>query len=332
MAFIVSHIQNLEHKGATIHTISLDISSPTAHADLLSALDQLSLPPVSGVVHAAGVSEDNLILKATSDSLSRVFSPKIAGTLNLHRAFPPGTLDFFILFSSIGQLVGTSGQAPYGAANAFLDAIAAHRRAQGDNCVAFQWTAWRGLGLARDAEYLQAELEGKGITDVTPDEAWQAWKYVGKLDTDHAVVSRLRVLEHDEPVPIPLLEEIAPRKAAPQSAAGAESTAACGTSASTQQRPAALPTHPEALRKHLSTQIRTAIATVLHIPDIEDIDEKTPVADMGVDSVMTVQLTRELQKRVGDGIGDGVRVPPTLTWRVRDVAGLAAWFVEKAVG
>jgi 6-methylsalicylic acid synthase len=323
MSSVVSKLRDLEDKGASVYTVALDIGSPTAPAELTSALDRLSLPPVLGVVHAAGVSEDNLILNTTSSSLFRVLSPKIAGALNLHRVFPPGTLDFFVLFSSIGQLVGTSGQSPYGAANAFLDALATHRRAMGDNSVAFQWTAWRGMGLAADSEFLTVELDSKGITDITPEEAFQAWEYVDKFDTDHAVITRLRALESNEAAPIPLVSDIAPRNPRPATKALDSTLPATPSAGSASSLPTSLPE----LQDYMSTKIRQAIASVLHITDIEDIDPRTPVADMGVDSVMTVSLTRELQRGVGDLLN--AKVPPTLTWRCRDVRSLVDWFAGK---
>lgn len=155
----------------------------------------IPLPPVLGIVHAAGISDDNLILNTTSESSARVFSPKISDTLALHKAFPPTTLDFFVLFSSIRQLVGTSAQSPYGAANAFLDELAINRREMGDNAIEFQWTSWRYMGMAADSEFLTVELNRKGIMDLTRDEAFSAWEHVSKYNIGHAVVTRARILD-----------------------------------------------------------------------------------------------------------------------------------------
>lgn len=214
----VQRIKHLENLGATIHVVATDIGAPGCSDSLKTALDILSLPPILGVVHAAGVLEDQLVLETTVDSFHRVLSPKIAGALALHSMFPPGSLDFFVLFSSCGQLFGFPGQSSYASGNAFLDTLATHRRNQGDNALAFQWTSWRGLGMAASTDFINAELESKGITDVTRDEAFRAWEHVAKCDTDHAVILRSLAFDEHEPVPVPILNDIAVRRAG--SAAG----------------------------------------------------------------------------------------------------------------
>lgn len=316
MAPIVQKIQKLEKTGATILAVALDIGADDAHQQLLDALDRLSLPPVLGVVHAAGVLEDNLILDTTADSFERVFSPKVSGSLALHKAFPPATLDFFVLFSSIGQLVGTAGQSPYGSSNAFLDALATHRRVQGDNAVAFQWTAWRGLGMATSTDFLQVEFNAKGITDITREEGFKAWEHLAKYDLDHGVVTRIQALDQGEPAPIPLIEQVAPRRAP-------SAVAASGAHAEAKKDAEARPAGGPELKAWLNVKIRECIAAVLMIGDIEEVDPRAAVSDLGVDSVMTVALRQKLQA------GMGIKVPPTLTWNHPTVVHLVEWFYTK---
>lgn len=310
MKAAVDKVVSLETQGASIYGVSLDMSSPDAESQLITALDRLSLPPVLGVIHAAGVNEDGLIKDIIDASISRVFAPKVAGALTLHKLFPPASLDFFVLFSSIGQLVGTSGQAPYGAANAFLDALATHRRRQNDNTIAIQWTAWRNMGLAADSEFLTAELNSKGITDITCDEGFQAWEYLDKINIDHAVVTRARILDVDEPIPFPLVSDIVQRRDRP--------TVTTGPVEGSESN-AVRPTSGPELKTWLSTKIRECIGAVLHM-DIEDIDVRAAVADLGVDSVITVALRQKFQNVLG------VKVPPTLMWKEPTVEHLVKWF------
>lgn len=310
---VVDKLKQLEGKGASIYGVALDISAPEADKQLLAALDRLSLPPVSGVVHAAGINEDGLIKDTSAASYRRVFAPKVSGALTLHKVFPPCSLDFFILFSSIGQLVGTSGQAPYGAANAFLDVLATHRRQQGDNAIAIQWTAWRGMGLAADSDFLTAELNSKGITDITRDEGFQAWDHLNKYNTDHAVVTRARILDADEPIPFPLVSEIVQRRAP---------TLVANPVVIASENTAVRPTSGPELKIWISAKIRECIGAVLHM-DIEDIDVRAAVADLGIDSVMTITLRQKLQTVLG------VKVPPTLMWKEPTVNHLVEWFKGK---
>ncbi len=315
-AVIIRMVQKLEASGVTIHAIPLDIGSPTAARDLLERLDVLDLPPVLGVVHAAGVSGYGYIQDMSSESLADVMAPKVQGALNLHDAFPAKSLDFFVLFSSIGQLIGTPGQAAYASSNAFLDTLAMHRRTQGCNSISIQWTAWRGLGLAADTELVDLELESKGVTDITVEEGFQAWEYLSQYNTDHAVVTRTRILDADELLPCGLISDVVQRRAR---------VSAPSSSASSVAGPESIPKSGPELKAHLSLQIRQCLSTVLHL-DIEEIDERGAIADLGVDSVMTVALRQQLQKVMG------VVVPPTLTWNCPTVGHLVLWFYEKLSG
>lgn len=313
MAAVIERITKLESLGTTIYAVPLDIGSPSASAELSAALDRLSLPPVLGVVHAAGVSGYGYIKDTAASSYASVMAPKIQGALNLHTLFPPGTLDFFVLFSSIGQIIGTPGQSAYATSNAFLDGLATHRRAQSCNTVAIQWTAWRALGLASDTALVDLELNSKGVTDITVQEGFQAWEYLEGLDTDHAVVTRTRVLDHDEAVPCELIQDVVQRRVAP---------AVSATKATTTSAAAMKPKSGPELKAHLNGEIKGCLSRVLHL-EVEEIDDRAAIADLGVDSVMTVALRQQLQKAMG------VTVPPTLTWNHPTVSHLVEWFYGK---
>ncbi|GME63637.1 6-MSAS [Neofusicoccum parvum] len=313
----VSRIQALEQAGATVSALALDVGAPDAAERLVAALDAAGLPPVLGVVHAAGVLEDQLVLDTTPDSFARVLAPKVAGGLALHKAFPPATLDWCVLFSSCGQLFGFPGQSSYASGNAFLDALAAHRRAQGDNAVAVQWTSWRGLGMAASTEFINAELESKGITDVTVEEGFRAWEHLGKYDIDHGVVLRSLAFDEGEELPVPILEDIAVRRAGSGAAAAAADAPTDGGAAGS------MPAGGPELKEWLSNKIREVIAGVLMLSSADEVDPRAAIADLGVDSVMTVTLRRNLQSALK------VKVPPTLTWSHPTANHLVGWFAEK---
>ncbi|KAG9250971.1 6-methylsalicylic acid synthase [Emericellopsis atlantica] len=319
-ASAIRRIQSMERAGAAVCTAAIDMSLPDASKDLLRALDNMQLPRVLGVVHCAGVLEDSLVLETSRDSFRRVMAPKVNGALALHEAFPPGSVDFFVLYSSIGQLVGTVGQASYGASNAFLDAMAYHRRAQGDNAVAMQFTAWRGSGMGASTEFLTVELESKGITDISSEEAFRAWEHLGKFDIGSAVVTRCLAIDEGSPVAVPILEDIVVRRPRAQvNGQGQEDKDGLGVSASINARP----TDAEGLRQWLEVSIRQCIAAVLMMPDITEIDGGTMVNDLGIDSVMTVALRRQFQDFFQ------IKVPPTLTWKHPTVDSMVPWFAAK---
>jgi 6-methylsalicylic acid synthase len=259
-----------------------------------------------------------MILQCTQPSFQRVLAPKITGAMVLHSLFPVGTLDFMMLFSSCGQLFGFPGQASYASGNAFLDSLATLRRSQGDNTMALQWTSWRGLGMAASTDFINAELQSKGITDITRDEAFRAWLHIANYDMDHAVVLRSLPLEADEDLPSPMLAEIAPRK---ESTNTSSSDAAAGSGGGAGA--GAVPTTLPEKKAYVDEKIRDCVARVLHFASSDEVDSKAPLSDLGVDSVMTVTLRGQLQKSLG------VKVPPTLTWSCPTVSHLVGWFVEK---
>ncbi|KAF9058599.1 acyl transferase domain-containing protein [Rhodocollybia butyracea] len=299
----------LETISFLVKKVALDISAPNAPEDLLAALHRLSLPPVLGVVHASGILEDSLLLETTRESFGRVLAPKIDGALTLHKAFPPALSTFS---SSIRVLDNLS------APQAKLH-MAMYRRAHGDNAVAFQWTAWRGMGMAANAEFLTRELKSKGITDISSEEAFRAWEHVGRYNIGSAVVTRCLVIDEEEAVSVPMLEQIVLRRNRP-AAADPRGADVGGPKARTES---SCPTSPAELEQWLNIRIRECIGAVLKIPDIEDIDPLVPLAELGVDSVMTVDIRQKLQLEFK------FKVPPTLMWNHPTVIHLVSWFMAK---
>ena len=311
----IGRILKLEELGVHTKVIALDLSTHGAALRLQKSLSDLSLPPVRGIVHAAGVLENQLITEITEDAFDLVLDPKIAGALAMHEAFPAGTLDFSIWFSSCGQLFGFPGQASYASGNAFLDSLANHRRVKGEQAVAFQWTSWRGLGMAASTDFIEAELESKGITSVSREDAFRAWDHVSKYDTSHAVILRSRVFDTHEQLPMQILEDIAPRRHNQHDATAGE----------TRQRSTieSLPPVGPARNSYLESQISDCVACVLQLPSREDVDPKTALPELGMDSVMTVAFRRQLQQKLK------VKVPPTLVWGHPTVSHLTKWFADK---
>ncbi|MCJ1479648.1 hypothetical protein MMC13_008334 [Lambiella insularis] len=309
---VVKKIKHLENLGATVHVVSVDIGANDGAETLSKSLAVLSLPPVLGIVHAAGVLEDQLVLETTAESFSRVLSPKLSGALALHNLFPPRSLDFFILFSSCGQLFGFPGQSSYASGNAFLDNLATHRRNMGDNAVAIQWTSWRGMGMAASTDFINAELESKGITDITRDEAFRAWEHLAKYDIDHGVVLRSLAFDEGEILPVSIINDIAVRRIG--------STAVSNMAVSPD---ASIPSSGPELKAYLDVKIRECVASVLQLPSSDEVDSRAALSDLGIDSVMTVTLRKQLQSTLK------VKVPPTLTWSHPTVGHLVSWYTEK---
>ncbi|TAQ84220.1 hypothetical protein B7494_g7457 [Chlorociboria aeruginascens] len=306
-----STIHNLEELGVSVYAVSVDMCASNASAKLHEVLDNLHLPPVLGVVHAAGTLANQTVLETTADAFNSVISPKIKGAMALHKLFPPKSLDFMVLFSSCGQLLGFPGQAAYASGNAFLDAVATHRQALGDNTISMLWTSWRGLGMAASTRYIDAELAARGITDITHEEAFVAWEQIFKSGSDHGVVLHTLTIEADEPSPHPVLNDIIVRRSASTSAPTGGEIAVNADSLSGDD-----------LQTALTKAIIGCVASTLSL-STADVDPHCPLSELGMDSVMTVGLRTKLQQALK------VKVGPTLIWNCPTVNHLVQHFVKE---
>ncbi|KAI9035124.1 type I polyketide synthase [Aspergillus affinis] len=316
-ASALQKIRDLETQGVTICSLAVDIASSDAQSRLSIALNALSFPPVLGVIHAAGVLESELVLNTTPASMCRVLAPKVSGALTLHALFPPESLDFMILFSSCGPLFGLTGQASYGAGNAFLDTLATYRRRQGGHTVSFQWTSWRGMGMATSSELIDLELASNGITDIRNEEAFRAWTHASKFEIDHAVVLRSLSIEEGQMLPSPLLSDIVIRK---ESVSDSRSVGLVSSAESSSiATPKSASEHSTDMREHT----QECVAQVLHLK-ADEVDCFEPLSNMGVDSVMSVRLRKRLQQTLA------LQIPPTLIWTCPTVEHIAQWLLQRA--
>jgi len=140
-------LRSLREAGARIQLVQGDVSRADDVARVLATVAR-SGPPLRGVMHVAGVVEDGTLLQQDWSRFERVLAPKQQGSWNLHEQTKELELDFFVLFSSSVSLLGAAGQGNYAAANAFMDALAHHRRALGLAAVSINWGPWSGGGMA----------------------------------------------------------------------------------------------------------------------------------------------------------------------------------------
>ncbi len=148
------------------------------------------LPPLKGVVHSAGVLDDGILAQLDWDRFARLFEPRVYGSWLLHEHTKSLGLDFFILESSLLSLLGSAGQGNYAASSAFLDSLAAHRRAEGLPATAINWSAWSGGGLATvSGARGEAMWSSLGVKFISPDLAMQAFDKLMHRDVDQIAVA-----------------------------------------------------------------------------------------------------------------------------------------------
>ncbi|MET0896285.1 MAG: beta-ketoacyl synthase N-terminal-like domain-containing protein [Mycobacterium sp.] len=296
----VQVVSALEDRGVSVRVAAVDIGAPGAAAALRAVLRDL--PPVRGVIHAAGVEAGALLVDTTAEDIAATMRPKADGADALGEVFPPGQLDWMVLFSSCGYLAGFPGQGAYACANAYLDAFARHRRNLGDRTTSVAWTAWRGLGMGSTSGFVAAQLEALGMATVGADDAMGALDSAVRADRAHIVV--LPVLPAAASVPI--LADIAPTAAIesdPVTAAGPVGPGDVDTAVWAAQ------------------QVLAAVAAELGLP-ADGVDPRLPLVEIGVDSIMTVAVRRQLEKQTG------LALPPTLLWEHPTAAAVTARIVE----
>ncbi|MFB6719449.1 acyltransferase domain-containing protein [Kribbella sp. NPDC056345] len=168
--------------------LACDVANPAEVERLIAKVEADGLP-LRGVVHAAGVLADGLIDGLSEEHVRLPLRPKIDGGWNLHRATQNRDLDFFVLFSSLAGVIGNEGQAAYAAANAYLDALAAHRRQLGLPATSIAWGPWADAGMvARLSEQERLRIIDEGVTPLDVSEGLEAFA-VGGSSTALRVVA-----------------------------------------------------------------------------------------------------------------------------------------------
>ena len=142
-----STLAGLRERGVTVEFRAADVTS-TAQLQAVFGEFGTRMPPLGGVIHAAGVLDDSIFANLTAERVAKVLAPKVQGAWNLHQLTAALPLDFFVLFSSLASVTGSPGQAAYSAANAFLDGLAHHRAASGLPALSLNWGGWKGAGMA----------------------------------------------------------------------------------------------------------------------------------------------------------------------------------------
>jgi acyl transferase domain-containing protein/acyl carrier protein len=284
-ALILAEIRSL---GATIFIASVDVSDTDAIEKLAARFGQ-DLPNITGVVHAAGASEFCALEQLTSHELHKICAAKIAGAWNIHCLSQRLQFKHFIVYSSIASVWGSAQLSHYAAANAFLDALIAQRCTQGLPAVVVNWGPWAKIGMAaRDARQdvqawgllpLAAETLTPVITAMFARRQWA--QVVCNIDSERFQA----MLESRHKVP--LLTHIF---TLPALAANPINTTAIDASITRPFADLSGKARVNAILRVVAEQI----ATLLNRPSEKALSRSQPLHEMGVDSLMAVDVTRAL--------------------------------------
>ncbi len=290
---------DLTAAGATASVHACDTANRTAVAELLDRIP--AEHPLTGVVHAAGVLDNALVGELTPAQLDAVLRPKVDAALHLHELTEALDLPLFVLYSSMTASLGSAGQANYTAANAFLDALARHRRERGLSGTALGWALWteRSTMSAHLSEADVARMARSGLPPL--ETAHGTALFDTALATGEANLLPLPLdrtalrRRADDPTLSPLLRPLAGTRTRRTAASAAAAPSGTGSALGDQLAQLG----PDDQHRMLLDLVRTHAAAVVAAPDPSALDPKRAFKEIGFDSLTAVDLRNRLITAVG---------------------------------
>ncbi|MEL6938588.1 MAG: SDR family NAD(P)-dependent oxidoreductase [Cyanobacteria bacterium J06598_1] len=285
-------IKESQNKGVEIFILQADVANRTQLASALQTL-AATLPPLKGVVHAAGVLVDGILQQLTWEKMENVLAPKVWGAWNLHQLTEHYELDFFALYSSAASLLGSPGQGSHVAANSFLDALAHYRQTQGLPAVSINWGPWAEVGSAA-AEQVQRQMELQGIGAIAPQQGTQALSQIlsqPELTQIGVIPINWARFQQQNIVNDPFFSSLA------KTASSLEPQQQAIPPADWIAKLSTLPQRHRAT--FLSQALQTEVSKVLNLPANKQVEPTANFFDMGMDSLMAVELKNQLDLKLG---------------------------------
>jgi len=287
-------IEALRQQGTEVVAEALDVTDAGALAGLLTRL-RAAGPPLRGVIHSAGLLADGGLLQQDAGRYAQVFAPKVLGAALLDELTRADALDFFVLFSSAAAVLGSAGQSNHSAANAFLDLLARERRTRGLAGLSINWGAWADVGAAADRGVAQ-RMATLGLDVITIDQGLQAFE---------RLLSQLRPQVAVLPADWGRYVEQVGRGTTPTWLSELSGPRVVGTAlASKASAPADLRAQladaaPSRRRPLLAASIREHAMRALGLEAARAIDPRTPLGELGLDSLLAVELRNTLGAALG---------------------------------
>ena len=282
----IGKIEKMRNEGIEIIDARGDVTN-RADIDKAIAEVQKGKAPLIGVIHGAMVLDDEFINELDEGRFDRVLLPKMLGAWNLHEATLDLPLELFVCFSSFSAFIGAVKQSNYNAGNVFLDQISHYRRSIGLPALTFNWGALEGAGFVarneKTKEYL--EMVGLGSTDMDetlflfglgiPTDSTQ----LGCARCDWQALARFSPSVSGSNMFLPVV----PRS----SSGGGDSMAARILEAASEKRPGMV-------EDLIAAQVGAVLGT-----DASRLDKDTPLTNLGLDSLMAIELVNRIEEKLG---------------------------------
>ena len=286
-------IADLTNEGARVRAEALDITDKPALQKLFGRFGR-DLPQLGGIVHAAMVLDDSMIANLTIGQVERVLRPKITGADHLDTLTQDLQLDYFVMYSSATTLIGNPGQGAYVAANGYLEGLARRRRRAGLPGLAIAWGAIDDVGVLARADGTREALAARvGVKGMLAKDALRLMGHVlgdPSKDVGDAVVAIAPINWSAARQHLSILKSPPYRNLASRGEGSSSDKDKIDIAALVARNP------PDEARKLISGLIVDEIARVLRLPR-EDVARTTPLSEIGLDSLMAVELGLGLQER-----------------------------------
>jgi len=309
-----AQIKQLQEAGVQVQTVAADVADAQAMGEIFENIKQGS-SPLKGIIHAANVYGDDYLSQMSEDDFRKVYDPKALGAWNLHQCSRFVELDFFVLFSSISAVVGNPGQGNYVAGNNFFSGLAKSRKRLGLPTLVVNWGAIADVGyLARNAA-VNDQLQESGIYPLDPH---AALNLLGDLILKN--VSDITVARMDWTKWFGGMQSSAPQRFEHFMSEPQSDEQATGEDSPLVE---ALKSAPMAKRPDImEDQLLEQVGAVLGMAKSKIPNAKQGFAEMGMDSMLSVELRNRLQKSYR------CKLPATLVFLYPTVEKLAAYFRE----
>ncbi|MEU4897210.1 type I polyketide synthase, partial [Streptomyces sp. NPDC044780] len=312
--------------GARVTVAACDVADRDALAELLAGLPAEF--PLTAVVHAAGVLDDGVLDSLTPERFASVLRAKTDAALHLDELTRDLDLSAFVLFSSITGSVGAAGQGNYAAANAYLDALAERRRAEGLPATSIAWGPWADSGMAGD-DAMERRMRREGMPPMAPESALAALRQALDLDDTAVTVADID-WEHFARTltavrPSPLIADLP--EAGPRATAGADTGQVVTDADAASPLGERLSGLPRAEQDSaLLELVRAQVASVLGHGGAEAVEAGRAFKELGFDSLAAIELRNRLNAATG------LRLAATLIYDYPNATALADHLRTELVG
>jgi NAD(P)-dependent dehydrogenase (short-subunit alcohol dehydrogenase family) len=285
-------LDSLTRAGASVAVLAADVSNAAEIDALLQLLIANTASPLRGVLHMAGVDAPVALTAMSAADIEAACAAKVRGAWLLHEGTQALDLDLFVCFSSVASILGSQGRAHYGAANAFLDALAAERHRLGLAATTINWGPWQGGGMA-SAETLQ-QFERVGNHGLDPGDALHA---LGRATASGEPQSIVADIDWETFRPIYEARRARPLLASLDAAAVRERTDTTAPAAAWVETLRRI--EPAVREAELTRLLQAEVAETLGFADVESVGADKSFYQIGMDSLLMADLVGRLKKRVG---------------------------------